>query len=132
MAEKTYKLAQIVMDGIDEDIRCGEFTVTREMDAEERTATNDYNAYDVDLGKETIEWTMSDVDPKFRKSISEIYNNQLAGADRFSIATFDFNKATGELETDDVLYDCYIKNIEKTSANKPFSVEGGSLNIKKE
>ena len=38
MAEKTYKLAQIVFDGIDEDIRCNEFTVTREMDAEERTA----------------------------------------------------------------------------------------------
>ena len=132
MAEKTYKLAQIVFDGIDEDIRCNEFTVTREMDAEERTATNDYNAYDVDLGKESITWSMDEVDPKFRKALTEIYNNQLAGVDRFSIATFDFNKATGELETDDVLYECYITNIEKTNANAPFTCEGGALNIKKE
>jgi hypothetical protein len=72
------------------------------------------------------------VDPKFRKAITELYNNQLAGADRFSIATFDFNKFTGELETDDVLYDCYITNIEKTNANQPFSVEGGALNIKRD
>ena len=132
MAEKSYQLAQIVLDGIDEDVRCNEFTVTREMDTEERTATNDFNAYDVSLGKESITWSMDEVDPRFRKPITEIYNNQLAGSDRFSIATFDFNKATGELETDDVLYECYITNIEKTSANQPFSVEGGALNIKRE
>lgn len=132
MAEKTYKLSQFVIDGVDEDIRCGEFTVTREIDAEERTATNSYNAYDVDYQNESITWSCEDVDPKFRKPLTDIYNRQMDGAERFSIATFDFNPATGELETDDVLYECYITNIEKTSANKPFAVEGGALNIKRE
>ena len=40
MAEKTYQLSQFVIDGVDEDIRCEEFNVTRELDAEEKTATN--------------------------------------------------------------------------------------------
>lgn len=132
MAEKTYQLSQFVIDGVDEDIRCEEFTVTRELDAEEKTATNSHNAYSVDYGAETITWSCDSVDPKFRKDLVRIYNEQLAGADRFNIATFDYNEHTGELETDDVLYECYITNIEKTSANKPFSIEGGALNIKRD
>lgn len=132
MADKTYQLAQFVIDGVDDDIRCEEFTVTRELDAEEKKATNSHNAYAVNYGQETITWSCDSVDASFRKELTRIWNEQLAGADRFSIATFDFNEATGALETDDVLYECYITNIEKTSANQPFSIEGGALNIKRD
>ena len=133
MAEtKRYYLAQFVIDSVDEDIRCNEFTVTFEMDAEERTATNSHNSYDVDYGHETITWSCDEVDPAFRKDLKRIWIEQMAGAPRFTVATFDFNKSTGELESDDVLYDCYITNIEKTSANKPFSIEGGCLHYKRD
>ena len=64
MADKKYYLAQFVIDGIDEDIRCNEFTVTFEMDSEERTATNSHNSYDVDYGHETITWSCDEVDPE--------------------------------------------------------------------
>ena len=132
MADKVYQLAQFVIDGVDDDIRCEEFTVTRELDAEEKKATNSHNAYTVNYGKESITWKCESVDPSFRKELTRIWNEQLAGADRFSIAPFDFNEVTGALETDDVLYECYITNIEKTSANQPFSIEGGALNIKRD
>lgn len=132
MVEKKYYLAQFVIDGIDEDIRCNEFTTTFEIDSEERTATNSHNAYDVEYGNESITWSCDEVDPKFRKELMKLYSEQMAGGERFTIATFDFNKHTGELLADDVLYDCYITNIEKTSANKPFSIEGGALDYKRD
>ena len=116
MADKRYYLAQFVIDGIDEDIRCSEFTVTYEMDSEERSATNSHNSYDVDYGHETVTWSCDEVDPIFRKDLKRIWDEQLRGGARFTVATFDFNKLTGELEPDDVLYDCYITNMEKTSA----------------
>ena len=132
MAEKKYYLAQFVIDGIDDDIRCGEFNVTYEMDTEERTATNSHNSYDVDYGHETVTWSCSDVDPAFRKDLKRVWDEQMSGGARFTIATFDFNKRTGELEPDDVLYECYINNMEKISANKPFSIEGGCLDYKRD
>ena len=132
MAEKKYYLAQFVIDGIDEDIRCNEFTVTFEMDAEERTATNSHNPYDVDYGHETITWSCDEVDSAFRKDLKRVWDEQLRGGARFTVATFDFNKFTGELEPDDVLYESYITNMEKTSANKPFSIEGGALDYKRD
>ena len=97
IAEKAYQLSLFFIDGVDEDIRCEEFTV------EEKTATNSHNAYTVDYCAETITWSCDSVDPKFHEDLLRIYNEQLSGTERFNITTFDYNKHTGELETDDVL-----------------------------
>lgn len=131
MAERNYQQALFVIDSVTENILCEEFTVTNELDAETRPCTSSIDPYDVDFGKRTLSWSLDSVAPKFRKDLEKVMEEQVTLGKLFNIQTYDFAEGTGDLVEDDVLYDAYITNIEKTSANKPFSVEGGALRIKR-
>jgi hypothetical protein len=130
MIERTYQQARFVIDKIKDGIDVDEITVTREIDAEVRNTISSMNPYDVDLGKQTISWSASDVDPAMRDEFVKLYERQNMNKEFFNINLYSFKEGTGDLLEDDVLYDCWITNIEKTSVNKPFSVEGGALRIK--
>ena len=124
-----YNLAQLMFD--ETEIICDGFKTTRKMDAEELTSTRSSNPYDVQYGKESIEWEASDIDPALRPQITEIYNNQKRDpSKKGTISTFDFNEVTGDLIPDDIFYGAYITELSKENANQPFSVKGGALSAK--
>jgi len=124
-----YNLAQLMFD--ETEIICDSFKTTRKMDSEELTATNSNNPYDVQYGKESIEWEASDIDPALRPAVTEIYNNQKRDPSRKgTISSYDFNEITGDLIPDDIFYGAYITELSKESANQPFSIKGGALKAK--
>lgn len=131
MAETVrYNLAQLLFDDI--EIVADSFKTTKKIDTEELTATNSSNPYDVQYGKESLEWEASDVDPALRKIVDQIYDQQLANpARKGTISTYDFNEVTGDLIPDDVFYGAYITEIGKESANQPFSIKGGATGRKR-
>ena len=121
-----YNLAQIVYE--DNQITTQTFKTTRKLDSEEYTASNSYNSYAVNLSKETFEWEMSDIDPKYRSFFEDMMDKQKANPDELAmVATYDYNPETGDIVEDDVYDGAYITEISKENANKPFSVKGGAL-----
>ena len=121
-----YNLAQIVYE--DQQITTDTFKTTRKIDTEEYTASNDYNPYAINFSNETYEWEMSDIDPTFRSFFEEMMDRQKADpSDLATVATYDYNKSTGDLVEDDVYDGAYITEISKENANKPFSVKGGAI-----
>ena len=73
------------------------------------------------------QWEMSDIDPTFRSFFEEMMDRQKADpSDLATVATYDYNKATGDLVEDDAYGGAYITEISKENANKPFSVKGGA------
>lgn len=125
-AVQRYNLAQIVYE--DQQITTDTFKTTRKLDSEEYTASNSYNAYAVNLTKETFEWEMSDIDPTFRPFFEDMMNRQKADpTDLATVATYDYNSENGDIVEDDVYDGAYITEISKENANKPFSVKGGAI-----
>ena len=131
MFERKYQQAMFVVDSVTDNIISEEFTITIELDAETRPCTSSIDPYDVDFGKRQLSWSLDSVSPKFRKDLERVMEEQVTQGKLFNIQTYDFAEGTGDLVEDDVLYDAYITSIEKTSANKPFNVEGGALRIKR-
>ena len=131
MAETVrYNLAQLMFDDL--EIICDSFKTTIKSDSEELTASRSNNSYDVQFGKETIEWEASDIDPAQRKDIMTIYDQQQVDpTKRGTISSYDFNELTGDLVPDDVFYGAYITEISKENANKPFSIKGGATGRKR-
>jgi hypothetical protein len=130
MAETVrYNLAQMMFNDL--EIVADSFKTTIKMDAEELTATNSSNPYDVQYGKESLEWEASDIDPALRKDVQTIYDQQkIDPSSKGTIATYDFNELTGDLVPDDIFYGAYITEISKENGNQPFSVKGGALKRK--
>lgn len=130
MAETVrYNLAQMMFNDL--EIVADSFKTTIKMDAEELTATNSSNPYDVQYGKESLEWEASDIDPALRKDVQAIYDQQkIDPSSKGTIATYDFNELTGDLVPDDIFYGAYITEISKENGNQPFSVKGGALKRK--
>ena len=130
MAETVrYNLAQMMFNDL--EIVADSFKTTIKMDAEELTATNSSNQYDVQYGKESLEWEASDIDPALRKDVQAIYDQQkIDPSSKGTIATYDFNELTGDLVPDDIFYGAYITEISKENGNQPFSVKGGALKRK--
>ena len=122
---KRYNLAQIVYEG--KQITTDTFKTTRKIDTEEYTASNDHNPYSINFGTETFEWEMSDIDPTYRSFFEDMMDRQKEDPSTLAtVATYDYNKATGDLVEDDAYGGAYITEISKENANKPFSVKGGA------
>jgi len=119
-----YSQAQLMYGDL--EIVCGGFKVTFKQDSEDLTATNSTVPYDVSLGKETVEAEASDVDPALRSTIKKLFKEKA----KLTLASYDFEEATGNLVEDDVLYNAYIKEIGKEDANKPFSIKFGATGYK--
>lgn len=130
MPEITYDLAQIVIGDIPQDIVCESFSVSFELDTEEKTTINSRSPYRVKLGSETIEWSCDAVDVDFRDQLMDLYERTKNGYELFDVVTFDYNEATGEAVESASLYDCYIKSIEVENSNGEISIEGGALRRK--
>lgn len=130
MADETrYNLAQFFFN--DTKIVLGGFKTTRKQEVTKRIAKDDHNAYAVDFGEESFEWEASDIDQKFRKTFDEIMTYQKANPGALAtIATYDYNKETGDLVEDDVFYGSWVEELGKENANDPFSAKGGSLRKK--
>lgn len=131
MAETVrYNLAQLMFDDL--EIIADGFKTTIKVDSEELTASRSNNPYDVQLGKESIEWEASDIDPALRKQVMEIFDAQQSNPGRKgTVSTYDFNEITGDLVPDDVFYGAYITEVSKENANKPFSIKGGATGRKR-
>ena len=126
MAEtKRYNLAQLMFEDL--EIVADGFKTSLKKDAEDLTATNNDEPYDTQFGKKSYEWEASDIDPALRKDLVRIWENDETG----TIATYDFDKKTGDLIEDDVFYNAYITEVSKENANKPFSVKGAARSKKK-
>lgn len=121
-----YNQAQLMYGDL--EIVCDSFKTSFKKDSEDLTATNSSQAYDTQFGKETVEAEASDIDPALRKDLKKLYDNNA----RLTLASYDFDEATGNLVEDDVLYGAYIKEISKENANKPFSVKFGATGHKKQ
>ena len=119
-----YSQAQLMYGDL--EIVCGGFKTTFKQDSEDMTATNSTTPYDVSLGKETVEAEASDVDPALRSTIKKLFKEKA----KLTLASYDFEEATGNLVEDDVLYNTYIKEIGKEDANKPFSIKFGATDYK--
>lgn len=126
--ETTYNLAQFIFN--DTKITNDSFKTTRKQDITERTCTESHNPYDLEVGKETFEWDMSDIAPKHRKFFEDIMDSQKRN-EFGMVATYDYNEETGDLVEDDVYYNVYVTEISKENANKPFSIKGGALRKKR-
>ena len=125
-----YNLAQLMFDDL--EIIADGFKVTFKIDTEELTATRSVNPYDVQYGKESIEWEASDVDPALRKAVMQIYDQQQVDpSKKGTVSTYDFNEITGDLVPDDILYGAYITEVGKENANSPFSIKGGATGRKR-
>lgn len=121
-----YNLAQFIYE--DTEITCDSFKTTQKIDATTLTSSNSYNPYGVDLKEESFEWEISDVAAHHRPFFQEMWEKQqIDPNDLAMIATFDYNPKTGDIAEDDTYDGVYITEIEKESANKPFSVKGGAL-----
>ena len=127
MAESVRYVQSQLMFG-EVEIICDSFKITFKRDDEELTATNSSLPYDTQFGKESIEAEASDIDPALRKTLKRFYETKT----RDTLASYDFEEATGNLIEDDVLYGAYIKEIGKENANKPFSIKFGATGYKKQ
>jgi len=130
MADETYyNLAQFLFNG--KEVLVGGFKTTRKLDSETYSATNSHYPYRVSFGQESLSWEISDVDPSERKFFKDIVTAQKQDPNNLpEVATYDFNEITGDLVEDDVFYGCWVNEISKEDANKPFSVKGEALKIK--
>ena len=108
-------------------ILCDGFKTSFKKDSTQLTSTESSNAYDNLLGKETIEWEASDIDPALRKKLKKFYDDET----KVTLASYDFEESTGSLIEDDVLYGAFIKEISKENANQPFSIKGEARASKK-
>lgn len=127
MAESVrYGQSQLMFGEV--EIICDSFKITFKRDDEELTATNSSLPYDTQFGKESIEAEASDIDPALRKTLKRFYETKT----RDTLASYDFEEATGNLIEDDVLYGAYIKEIGKENATKPFSIKFGATGYKKQ
>lgn len=131
--EKKYNLAQFRFHGKNaKKITNDGFKVTRKQDITERTSSDSHNPYDVEFGKETFEWELSDVAPKHRKFFEEVMDNQKENPSELpNIATYDYNELTGDLVADDIFYGVWVSEVSKENANQPFSVKGGARRKKR-
>ena len=121
-----YNEAQLMFGDL--EIICGSFKTSFKTDTEDMTATNSRNAYDTSFGKETVEAEASDIDPALRKTIKRLYDANV----KDTLASYDFDEATGNLVEDDVLYGAHITEISKEDANKPFSIKFGARSHKRQ
>lgn len=124
----TIRYNQAILMYGDLEIVCGSFKTSFKKDSEDLTATNSSNAYDSQIGKETVEAEASDIDPALRKQIKKLYDANT----KDTLASYDFDENTGNLIEDDVLYGAYITEISKDDANKPFSIKFNAPNHKKQ
>ncbi|MBQ6220025.1 MAG: hypothetical protein IJH63_00355 [Methanobrevibacter sp.] len=121
-----YNLAQIVFE--DTEITTDSFKTTWKIETDDLTACNSYNPYGVDITSESFDWEMSDVAAHHRPFFQEMIEKQKADPTNLAmIATYDYNKYTGDIAEDDVYDGVYITELSKETANKPFSVKGGAL-----
>ena len=127
---KTYNLAQFIFN--DMKITNNGFKTTRKQSIDQRKCTDDYEPYDVNVTDDQHSWELSDVDPAHRKFFGEVMDNQLTQAyEPPMVATYDYDKFSGDLVEDDVYYKVYVEEIGKENANQPFTVKGIALKRKK-
>ena len=127
MAETVYYGESQLMFG-DLEIVCDTFKITFKQESEDLTASNSSTPYGTKFGKETIEAEASDIDPALRKQVKRLMEQKT----RDTLASYDFEEATGNLIEDDVLYGAYIKEMSKENANSPFSIKFGATGYKKQ
>lgn len=121
-----YNLAQFVFD--DTQIRTDEFSTTRKIEVEQLTASNSHTPYATMFAKEEFEWEAKDIDPIHRSFFEDVMDRQKADpTDLATICTYDYSEVSGDLVEDDVYDDCWIEEISKDNANKPFTVKGGAM-----
>lgn len=121
-----YNLAQFVFD--DTQITTNEFKTTRKIEAEKLTACNSHYPYATMFKGEELEWEASDIDPTFRSFFEEVIERQKEDPTQLAmISTWDYSEISGDLVVDDVYDGCWVEEISKDNANKPFSVKGGAL-----
>ena len=123
---KRYSQSRLIFG--DTVIICDGFKTSFKKDSKSLTSTDSSNAYDNLLGKETIEWEASDIDPALRKTLKKYYDDET----KATLASYDFEEATGNLVEDDVLYGAFIKELSKEDANQPFSIKGEARASKKQ
>ena len=128
MATDTKRYSQSRLIFGDTVIICDGFKTSFKKDSKSLTSTDSSNAYDNLLGKETIEWEASDIDPALRKTLKKYSDDET----KATLASYDFEEATGNLVEDDVLYGAFIKELSKEDANQPFSIKGEARASKKQ
>lgn len=122
---KRYSQSRLIFG--DTVIICDSFKTSFKKESTALTCTESSNAYDNLIGNETVEWEASDIDPALRKTLKKYYDEET----RVTLASYDFEEATGNLVEDDVLYGAFIKEISKENANQPFSIKGEARASKK-
>ena len=128
MATDTKRYSQSRLIFGDTVIICDGFKTSFKKDSKALTCTESSNPYDNTIGKETIEWEASDIDPALRKTLKKYYDEEL----KVTLASYDFDESTGALVEDDVLYGAFIKELSKENGNDPFSVKGEARASKKQ
>ena len=123
---KRYSQSRLIFGDI--VIICDGFKTSFKKESKALTCTESSNAYDNTIGKETIEWEASDIDPALRKTLKKYYDDET----RVTLASYDFEEATGNLVEDDVLYGAFIKELSKENGNDPFSIKGEARASKKQ
>ena len=124
----TVRYNQAILMFDDLEIVCGGFKTSFKTESTDLTATNSSNAYDTQDGKETVEAEASDIDPALRKPIKALYDKKVKG----TLASYDYDEATGNLIEDDVLYGARISELSKENGNEPFSIKIKARNHKKQ
>ena len=71
---KRYSQSRLIFGDI--VIICDGFKVSFKKDSKALTCTESSNAYDNTIGKETIEWEASDIDPALRKTLKRFYDDE--------------------------------------------------------
>lgn len=128
MATDTKRYSQSRLIFGDTVIICDGFKTSFKKESTALTSTESSNAYDNLIGKETVEWEASDIDPALRKVLKKYYDDET----KVTLASYDFEEATGNLIEDDVLYGAFIKEISKENGNQPFSIKGEARSSKKQ
>ena len=123
---KRYSQSRLIFGDI--VIICDGFKTTFKKESKSLTSTESSNAYDNLVGKETIEWEASNIDPALRKTLKKYYDDEI----KVTLASYDFEESTGNLVEDDVLYGAFIKELSKEDANQPFSIKGEARASKKQ
>lgn len=127
MADTTrYSQSQLMFGDV--EIICDSFKTSFKRDSDDLTASNSSTPYGTLHGKETIEAEASDIDPALRKTLKRMWEQKVED----TLASYDFDEATGDLVEDDVLYGAYIKELSKEDGIKPFSVKFGARGYKKQ
>ena len=128
MANDTKRYSQSRLIFGDTVIICDGFKTSFKKDSKSLTSTESSNSYDNLIGKETIEWEASDIDPALRKTLKKYYDDEV----KVTLASYDFEESTGNAVEDDVLYGAFIKELSKEDGNQPFSVKGEARASKKQ